>query len=215
MKLPKPPVLAAVFKAAVTKKRLVLSMKLLTPVMLIFMMQLSVQAKSQSKITLRIKKADIANAIEMIEKESDYHFVYNNNLIPAGKKIDARFYEADLPEVMDKLLAGTTLSYKMMQNNLVVIYQGTYEDITVSGKVTDSRGNPLAGATIYLKGNKTKGTKTDAAGNYTITVPDNSILVISYVGYEEIEVAVGGRTSVNVNLKESNNKMDEVVVIGY
>lgn len=211
--------LTALLRVAITKKRLVQSMRLLSTIMLLFMMQLSVQAKSQTNVTLRLKKAGIVSAIEQVEKQSDYHFVYNNNLIPAGKKIDARFYEADLPEVMEKLLNGTGLGYKMMENNLVVIYQPLLTDkpadITVTGKVTDEKGNPLPGATVYVRGNKAKATTTDGSGNYSLTVGDNDILVISYVGYDDLEVPVGGRTTVNVSLKESNQKLEEVVVIGY
>jgi TonB-linked SusC/RagA family outer membrane protein len=199
-----------------SKFKILLLMKLLTPVLLIFMTQLTVSAKGQDKITIKLKNIELTKAMSLVEKQSDYRFVYNNNLIPVEKKIDATFREADLPEVMSKLLTGTGLSYKMMKDNLVVLYQRDDEvkDLTVKGTITDESGRGLEGASIKVKGNKA-GTYTVASGEYSLSVPDNATLIISYVGYETVEIPVGGRTTIDVRLKASTQKMDEVVVIGY
>lgn len=82
----------------------------------------------------------------------------------------------------------------------------------VTGSVSDSDG-PLPGASVVVKGT-TKGTTTDFDGNYSITVDSGSILVFSYIGYAPKEIAVGNQSTVNVIL-EADNKLDEVVVIGY
>ena len=87
-------------------------------------------------------------------------------------------------------------------------------DISVKGKITDETGKGLEGASIKIKGSKT-GTYTAASGEYAITVPDNATLVVSFIGYESIEVPVGNRTTIDIKLKGSLQKMDEVVVIGY
>ncbi len=199
------------------KFKILLLMKLIAPLLLIFMIQLSVSAKSQNKITAKFKNTELIKAINLVESQSDYRFVYNNGLIPLEKKIDATFREADLPEVMEKLLSGTGLSYKMMKDNLVVLYlrEDEVKDIPVKGIISDENGKPLEGASVKVKGSKTGGTFTTASGEYSITVPDNAVLIISYVGFEDQEIAVGGRTSINVTLKASTAKMDEVVVIGY
>ncbi|MEP6713921.1 MAG: STN domain-containing protein, partial [Ferruginibacter sp.] len=96
------------------RKKIINSMKLISPILLIFIMQLSVQAKSQNKITHRFKNVELTKAIAILESESTYRFVYNNNLVPDSKKVVANFYEADIPEVMDVMLKGTGLSYKML-----------------------------------------------------------------------------------------------------
>lgn len=199
-----------------SKLKILLLMKLTTPLLLIFMVQLSVSAKSQNKITIKLKNIELTKAMAMVEKQSDYRFVYNNNLIPLEKKIDVFFREADLPEVMTKLLNGTGLSYKMMKDNLVVLYQREDEvkEVSVKGIITDENGKALEGASIKVKGSKI-GTYTVSSGEYLITVPDNATLIISYVGYETIEIPVGGRITIDVKLKASTQKMDEVVVIGY
>ncbi len=200
------------------KKSIVNSIKLVSPIMLIFILQLSAQAKSQNTITLRLKKVEFAKAISLLEAESEYRFVYNNNLVPEAKTIDANFYNADLPEVMNVILKGTGLSYKMMRNDLVVLYKPSLDkpnlDITVTGKITDEGGTPLQGASVKIKGTS-RGTSTDNSGNFSLSAPENAVLIVSYVGYEAKEIAVGGRTEINVQIRPSAKIDEQVVVIGY
>src|ERR1700749_774513 len=87
-------------------------------------------------------------------------------------------------------------------------------DIKVTGKITDASGEGLIGATIGLKGGANLGV-ADVNGNFAVTVPDNATLVISYIGYQTQEVAVGGRTQINIVLKAANGNLNEVVVVGY
>ena len=84
----------------------------------------------------------------------------------------------------------------------------------VSGTVSDANG-PLPGASVVVKGT-TNGTQTDFDGNYTLNnVESDATLVISYIGYSTQEVAVNGRTTINVVLEEDAQALDEVVIIGY
>lgn len=85
----------------------------------------------------------------------------------------------------------------------------------VSGKVTDSAGEPIIGASIVIKANNTIGTISDYDGNFTLEVPSRSVLVFSYIGYVTQEVSVDGRRTLNVTMMEDNKTLDEVVVIGY
>jgi iron complex outermembrane receptor protein len=86
---------------------------------------------------------------------------------------------------------------------------------TVSGTVTDSDGLPMPGVTVQVKGTS-YGTLTDASGKYQISnVPQNSVLVFSFIGMATKEIQVGSQTEVNVTLSESTLNLEEVVVIGY
>ena len=87
-------------------------------------------------------------------------------------------------------------------------------DITITGKIVNSLGEPLNGATVQLKGTAT-GTSTNANGEFQITVPDNGVLIISSIGYTPQEVPVEGRTSVFLTLASLENTMNEVIVTGY
>lgn len=84
----------------------------------------------------------------------------------------------------------------------------------ITGTVTDQNGEPLIGANVLVKGT-TNGTQTDFDGNYTIEANGNATLVFSYVGFSSQEVAVNGRSQVNVTMSEDANQLDEVVVLGY
>ena len=83
----------------------------------------------------------------------------------------------------------------------------------ISGNVSDANG-PLPGASVVEKGT-TNGTQTDFDGNFTITVGENAILTISYIGYTTSEVAVNGQTTINVTMTEDAQALEEVVIIGY
>lgn len=85
----------------------------------------------------------------------------------------------------------------------------------VTGKVKDSSGEPVIGASVVVKGNNTMGTITDFDGNFMLDVPTKSVLVISYIGYVTQEVPTAGKKSLEIILKEDTKALDEVVVIGY
>ena len=89
------------------------------------------------------------------------------------------------------------------------------QTITVKGQVVDQDGEPLIGATVKVK-NSNAGAVTDVDGNFQITAPANAILVVSYVGYQDKEVAVRGRAIIeSIQLSADETVLDQVVVVGY
>lgn len=191
-------------------------MRICTALMLFFMMTLTVRAESQEKITLVLRNTTWGKAVSAVEKASSYRFVYSSDIAPIDKKLDLVIRNADLPEVMDKLLKGTSLSYRVMPNQLLVLYEKpeTPADIRITGKIIDEAGNPLPGASIRVRGTD-RGVSANAEGNYTITADENAVLIVSNIGYEEQQIAVGGRATINVTLLPSQSMQDQVVVIGY
>src|SRR5690554_1300961 len=91
---------------------------------------------------------------------------------------------------------------------------GNAADITVTGTITDTNGQPIPGVTVSLPGT-TVGTATDLDGQYSINVPEGSTLVFSFIGYESQSVTVGDRSIIDVTLSEDMAALDEVVVVGY
>lgn len=195
-------------------------MKLTIAFLLIACLQVSAKSWSQEKITLKMNGAEIKKVLFAIEKKSSYRFLFNENALKGKPRVTVDVVEAPLPDVLDKLLENTGVGYKILGTNLVVLKEGVNEGdivvntIKVSGKVTTASGDPLAGVSVTVKGTRT-GTTTDAAGNYSITVPDDAVLVFSYVGYDDYEVAVAGKNIINVTLSVSVKVQDAVVVIGY
>lgn len=96
----------------------------------------------------------------------------------------------------------------------IPVFEVNHPDITVSGIVQDASGKPLAGVAVASKGS-TKGTITDTNGHYQIRIPDNGVLVFTFVGMERKEVAVNSRGSINVSLTAHNAELNDVVVVGY
>lgn len=88
------------------------------------------------------------------------------------------------------------------------------QNITVKGTVKDALGEVIIGANVILKGANT-GTITDVEGDYTISVPSNSTLQFSFIGYQSQEISVSGRNVIDIILKEDSEQIDEVVVVGY
>ncbi|MBG8553417.1 SusC/RagA family TonB-linked outer membrane protein [Hymenobacter guriensis] len=87
-------------------------------------------------------------------------------------------------------------------------------DVTVTGRVTDEKGEAMPGVNVVVKGT-TVGTQTDVNGQYSLVAPDNAILVFSFVGYTSQESAVAGRTSINVSMAADAKTLSDVVVVGY
>lgn len=208
------------FQTAVEKplqSKVLLVMKLTVLMMLFFTFNVSANGFGQNRINLRVKKAEISGILRSIEQQTNYRFLYNNELEDIHEKVSLNVKDASISDVMSLLLEKTKLLYQLMNDNLIVIKEDPNApvDVTVRGKVTGEGGAPLAGASVQVKGSTT-GTSTNNEGNFSLTVPDaNVTLVISSVGYDVQEIALGGRTEVNVALSLSTKVMDQVVVIGY
>ena len=187
-----------------------------TIILLLFSLQLSANVFSQNRITLNIKSVALKTALQQIEKKSDYRFLYNDDVVRSSSRVDIAADNILITEVLDKLFNDIGLSYHILNDNLVVITEKNKpsNDVAVTGKVTGTNGDPIPFATIRVKGT-TAGTSTDAKGDYHISVPEDAVLVFSSIGYEDMEVTVGGRTVIDVVLKTSTKSLDQVIVVGY
>jgi TonB-linked SusC/RagA family outer membrane protein len=207
---------ADLLKKSPDREKILRLMKMTTLLLLVICIHLSVFSRGQDKITVNLRNTAWTKALSAVEKNSDYRFVYSNDIAPVNKKVDLIVRDADLQEVMDLLLANTTLSYKVMSDKLVVLYtkiETAFEKL-VTGRVTDENGNPLSGASIAVKGTN-KGVSANANGEFSITVAEEAVLVISSVGYENVEVSVAGKTTVSVTMQLSIKIQEQVVVVGY
>lgn len=90
-----------------------------------------------------------------------------------------------------------------------------FVDKEVSGKVTDSSGAPLPGVTVFVKDNRSIGTTTDLNGRYILEVPDNATIVFSMIGFDDRDVLVTGKSTINIVLSASSNTLDETVVVAF
>lgn len=105
--------------------------------------------------------------------------------------------------------ASASINYR---NTETSVQQG--QEKLIQGQVLDKNGVTVVGANIIIKGTTT-GTTTDIDGNFQISVPENATLIFSFIGFLNQEVAVAGKSTINVTLMEDALGLDEVVVVGY
>ncbi|WP_300597640.1 TonB-dependent receptor [Niabella sp.] len=192
-------------------------MKLTVLFLLFFTLNIHANGFGQQRISLKVKKTALAEVLRTIEEQTAYRFLYNNDLPALKSKVTLNAKEATIEEILPVLLFYTDMTFRQMENNLIVIREdpSAKKALTITGKVTDSSGAPLSGVSVQVKGT-TIGTITNADGAFTLSVPDaNSTLVFSMVGYDAQEYPLNGAAQVTISLKASQQIMDQVVVIGY
>jgi len=190
-------------------------MKLTSVLLCAGFLQLSAHGFSQERISVNYNNTNIGKLLNVIGQKSDYTFLYKNTSIP-DKKISISMQDAPVADILDKALAGTSLGYKIMKDNLVVILEAgeTVQNIHIRGRVTDEAGNALIGVTVLVKGT-TQGAKTDADGRFTLELPENATIEFTYVGYEAQQMKARDGANYQIALKANSSGLNEVVVVGY
>ena len=188
----------------------------LSMILIVFCSFHSFAGASAQTITLNADNKEIVKVLSAIEKQGDFRFVYNSSLKELKQKVSVSFNNVLIKDALKQLFNGTTLTYVELENNLVAIRSNNIEvtDIIVTGKITNSNGEPVPGVSVRVKG-ATSGTSSTTDGSYSLNVPDGATLLFSSVGYADEEVIVGGRTNINVVLKSAVKLIEEVVVVGY
>lgn len=201
---------SAMHKNAPTKSMAI--MKVTFGLLLIFNLSAVAGVYSQKRISIKLNSAEFADVLSQIEAKSDYRFMFSNRKIPTGKNINIDVTNKDVPSILNEILVNTGFTYNILPNNLIVIVpQKKTADIVVKGKIVDETGLPVIGASVKIK-NAQGGATTDANGLFSLSVPENAVLVISYVSYTTQEIPVNGQTTLNISLKPSANELNEVVV---
>ena len=186
--------------------------------LLIACMELHATGFAQVKINLQLKETSLKQILDEVEKQTDYRFVYHTGTLPEDKKVSIHVTNASLDEVLTKAFTGLPITYRVKDDNLVVIFaqdQKTLADKVIKGQVTSSDKTPLAGVSVKLTGSAT-GTTTDGAGGYSLTIPDGTTTIeFSMTGYASQTIYIGQRTIIDVTLELSVRNLNEVIVTGY
>jgi TonB-linked SusC/RagA family outer membrane protein len=186
------------------------------------------------RITLRAEKSDLRTVLGQIEQQALVRFAYSPRAIQADRRVSLQVSSTPLAEVLNNLLRPMSISYEVVSGRILLKTEETTApakkeslfqavswqefpesvlDIPVSGTVRDTKtGQPLPGVSVLVKGT-TRGTTTDAAGHYRVTVSNSSdALIFSFVGFSPKEEIVGTRTEINVSLDDDQKLLNEVVV---
>lgn len=198
--------------------KILIMFKFILFLVLISSTQLFSKGFGQTSFDLKMNHANLKKVFKEIEKNSSFHFLYNDDVLLENEKIISfSIKDGSIGPVLEQVLSSTKLTYKLSSNNTVIIYEkdGDAQAMPIRGKVTDDLGKPLYGVSVNVKGTKI-GALTDIDGNYSINVPDADItLIFSYVGFESQEVYPHGKTNINIRLKANSNSLNEIVVVGY
>lgn len=178
------------------------------------------------KITINAKGVTLEQAFQILEKNTNFKFLYTSKEIPVGAVTDINADEESLYEILESLARNYGLIFNRINEQIVVKKSDTpvenpiilIENGSIKGKITDSQSkDPLIGASVQLKGTSL-GAFTDGNGNYEIhnVKPGKYLVVVSYVGYssssQEVEVVSNKTISVNIELGQSVVNLDEVTV---
>lgn len=188
--------------------------------MLMIALLLSASALAAQGISLHMKGALLAEVFASIEKQSDYTFFYNDQLLDKARKVDLTVENASMEDALKAALASFHLVYEIKGKTVFISEKRlttpaqTAKQLTLRGKVLDEGGLPLAGASVRVKGSTT-GSLTDGDGAFSIRAALGAILVISYVGYSEKEVSVIDTNMLTITLIATSNSLEQIVVVGY
>lgn len=200
-------------------EKFLLTMRISLLLLTVGLLQVQASVYSQNtKFSLDVKNKPLREVFKKIETNSQFHFFFSDNLMLLDKVVNVKADNSNVEQILDKLLADSEYSYKVLDNNLVVIAPKNFINRQVNqitGTVTDATGNPLPGVNVVIKGT-TIGTITDMNGKYSLSnVPPDAILVFSFVGMKNQEVAVAGNTIIDITMQEESIGIEEVVAIGY
>lgn len=191
---------------------------------------LNVQASTYSesvKFDLKMKKVSLKEVFQTITDQSEFKFIYNNDVVNDDQKVSVTSEDARVEEILDEILPKHNLEYRVIDRQVIVFpkeeksktetvsLSNSQQQKSISGKVVDETGSPLPGVSVVVKGT-TVGVVTDVDGNYSLSIPTEAeTLVYSFVGMKTQEVVVGNRISINITMLADVTDLDEVVIVGY
>ena len=180
----------------------------------------SMDVHSQNaKVSLDTNIMKVAQLISAIESQTNYLFVYSKKNVDLSRKVKINAKNKAVSEILDEVFSGTGITYVMEGKNIVLTKESNIareevkqqNTITVKGAITDMQGEAIIGANIIQQGT-TNGTITDIDGNFTLEVPADAQLVISYIGYKKVIIPVNGKTNFTIKMEDDALKLETVVV---
>lgn len=202
--------------------------------LLIFLCLFSLTAENvypqQTELSLDLKNVTIKKAISEIEKTSDYVFLVTDEAqAELNKRASVQANKESIHAILDELLKDTDLKYTVVERQ-VSVYKNTSPKVegvsvkitkgieqqkkTITGRIIDEQGEPVIGANIIEQGT-TNGTVTDIDGNFTLSVAENAVLHISYIGYLSQDIKTTGKNTFDIILEEDTTSLEEVVITAF
>jgi TonB-dependent starch-binding outer membrane protein SusC len=205
-----------------------LRMKLLTLFAFISMVASASNSYSQlTKFNLKLNDVTVREVFQGIEENSEFILLYNEKQLDLNRRVSVTAENESVESILDQVFKGTQNTYKIYDRQIVILSQGAKESLPVSksdaqqeqqkkitGKVTDQAGTPMPGVSVVIKGTST-GVSTEADGSFSLSdVPENAILVFSFLGMKSQEINTAGKSTIDVQMVIEAIGINEVVVTG-
>jgi TonB-linked SusC/RagA family outer membrane protein len=215
----------ALFKPLLVKRGLLTKTLLIMRLTAIFLFAACLQANARGygqTISLKETNAPLEKVFKQIKKQSGYEFWYEDKLIQKANLVDIRVQGATLEQVLKLLFKNQPLNYEVVGKTVAIVAkEESAKDanlpappppINIQGKILNEKGDPVAGATVTVKGSK-KAVATNDNGEFFIQAEKGEVIVISYVGYVSREITVKeNSTNLSITLKIADQVINEVVV---
>lgn len=192
------------------------------------------QSILDKSFTITVENVQLKKVISSIQRQTKVKFTFSANAINAERIISYSAQEKKILDFLNEVLRPNSIGYQIVDDHIILVpvagkvpafgaadiagpgvglYAKSAKDIR--GTVTNEKGEPLAGVTVSEK-NKTNAVVTNDRGSYSISVDDNSaVLVFTSIGYERQEASAGSLDVLDIVLKSTDQSLDEVVVVGY
>ncbi|MDO5969532.1 TonB-dependent receptor [Flavivirga aquimarina] len=174
-----------------------------------------------TKLSLNVDNTSIKEVLLEIEKNSEFFFLYNNNLVDVERKVDLKVKKKKIKHILDLIFDKNDIVITLKDKQIVLspkvkqaVSTSHSAQNQLTGLITDEFDIPLAGVSIVIKGTN-KGVMTDFDGKFSIDAKPEDTLVISYIGMGTQEILVGTQTTITVRMKGDEIGLDEIVLIGY
>ncbi|MBW8334656.1 MAG: TonB-dependent receptor [Prolixibacteraceae bacterium] len=204
-------------------------MRLLAFFVLITMVTVAGNSYSQqTKFKLKLSGVTVREVFREIEDNSEFILLYNEKQLDANRKVNVEANNDPVEAILNQVFNGTENSYKIYDRQIVILSVDT-KDLPsnvrteieiqqrkgITGTVKDSKGIPLPGVSVVVKGTTT-GAITDNNGTFSLNIPDDAnTLVFSFIGMKTQEIIVGKKSIINISLEDETIGLDEVVAVGY
>lgn len=169
-------------------------------------------------ITLKNSNITVKQAIEIIKEKTGYSFVFEAGDVDTKKIVSLNVNNKGIEDVVKQVIAGQPLQFEIKSKNIIlskrVVTEIKSQSKKITGLVTDEKGEPIIGASVVLKGSNT-GTITSTDGLFSLEVPLQSQIIISYIGFKQLILNTGKADSYKIYLEEDSKALNEVIVVGY
>lgn len=193
---------------------------------LLFAASLGVYATGNAqtmRVNIQVDNVSTEKVLSEIEKQTDYLFIYNKKEVDLKRRTSVNAINKTTAEVLSTIFEGTDIIYAIEGENIMLMRKeknlaggidAVQQGHIVTGKIVDKNGDPVIGANVLVRGT-TNGTISDMDGRFSLDVPQNAVLQVSYIGYLTQEVQVKDQDKLNILLREDTQSLEEVVVVGY